>query len=866
MAITNLYSNLPGHLVEFKDGGMQLRSTAVTGNSKSLLILGTAIDGPVNEPVAIDAENVHKLFGNDIDDSGVPNGTTLTKYARQAYKAGFNDIRCMRVTGSVAQAVISKTAETSSELVKLVSSFIADGNKAYQATLPFPGTIPAGQYPAIKQQDVVITHPIVTTGIANTFTLPNKLTVLADQVPARGDITVNYKTQLVDTTNVLTAAGAKVTSNSAVNGSGDNIIEVTVPAASLVNVYQFNMDGLTPGVATEDNHSVPTDANLHAVTDKVGATIYQSIEAINASAASVVITSIVEQSDGDYVISFVDTGSAGTPTYAINDAFTVKYVGYTSVDGTVTITQSNLYTPQYIVVDTTKVPVLTEEVYLYDATGNNLVSKMSDATGVIVYDTVSDRFVVDLSKVPNTIPLGYITTNATLKLSYSYEVTETQEESIIIKSLYGGSVYNQGSVTVDLIVDSNGNQGRLFTLNKPASKKYTTTEAPLTFKSFDYPTFGALRDAIAAASLNNVFEAVTDYEDALTKDVPINTVTNSSSFALTGGSDGVNPTNDEMFVALSGRRDASGNLLERGAYQILENYHVDYIYVAGVYADSKVSASVSANTFHYELALLCAVLTYRTKMTHGFIDMKPNTNTTLVGIQAYVDKLLEYENIHYMKDSEGSVIYDEDGNPMDIGWYTSAVVGPEPVCTSSTLGTYYGSSAIAYAALNASLSAQSAPTNKKLPGCTGMRFKFSNKQLNDLTGNRFVTFKLKNEGTTTATKIPYVVDGCTCGASTSDYKRLTTVKVVTQVIDEVREVADPFIGEPNTVEQRNALAALISKRLSVLKENGVIQYSEFEIAATTTQVLEGECSIALTLVPPQELRKITTVVALRATA
>ena len=127
-------------------------------------------------------------------------------------------------------------------------------------------------------------------------------------------------------------------------------------------------------------------------------------------------------------------------------------------------------------------------------------------------------------------------------------------------------------------------------------------------------------------------------------------------------------------------------------------------------------------------------------------------------------------------------------------------------------------------------------------------------------------FKYKGEGTSSASTIPYVVDGATCGLSTSDYTRLTTVKVVTQVVDEVREVSDPFIGEPNTVEQRNALAALISKRLSYLKEKGVIQYYEFEISATNYQVLLGECSIALTLVAPQELRKITTVVALRAAA
>jgi hypothetical protein len=253
-------------------------------------------------------------------------------------------------------------------------------------------------------------------------------------------------------------------------------------------------------------------------------------------------------------------------------------------------------------------------------------------------------------------------------------------------------------------------------------------------------------------------------------------------------------------------------------------------------------------------------------MTHGFIDVKPNSNTTLVGIQKYVDKLLQYNNIHFMKDAEGNDIADTEGNKMDLGWYTSVVVGPEPVIISDTLGTYYGSPAIAYAALNSALKSQSAPTNKALPGVKGMKFKFSNKQMNELVGNRMVVFKLKNEGVATASSTPYVVDGCTAGAPNSDYGRISTVKIISDVVDQIREVADPFIGEPNTVEQRNALSALISKRLSYLLQQGVIQFYEFEINATIQQVVLGECSIALTLVCPMELRKITTVVALRAAA
>ena len=85
MAITNLYPNLPGHLVEFKDGGLQLTTGNDANGGKSLLILGTAFDGPVNEPVKVDETTVSQLFGPDVDANGFPNGATLTKHIKQAF-------------------------------------------------------------------------------------------------------------------------------------------------------------------------------------------------------------------------------------------------------------------------------------------------------------------------------------------------------------------------------------------------------------------------------------------------------------------------------------------------------------------------------------------------------------------------------------------------------------------------------------------------------------------------------------------------------------------------------------------------------------------------------------------------------------
>lgn len=124
MAVTNLYSNLPGHLVEFKDGGLQLTSSSTdTSSTKSILILGTATDGPINEPVKIDATTVSQVFGKEVNADGYPNGATLTKYAKQAFKNGFDDVRCMRVTGSQAYTTLYGEETTDYE----EASTIVDG-------------------------------------------------------------------------------------------------------------------------------------------------------------------------------------------------------------------------------------------------------------------------------------------------------------------------------------------------------------------------------------------------------------------------------------------------------------------------------------------------------------------------------------------------------------------------------------------------------------------------------------------------------------------------------------------------------------------------------------------------------------------
>ena len=790
MAVTNLYPNLPGHLVEFKDGGLQLTNDTNSNSSKkSLLILGTAFDGPINEPVKIDKDTVSQLFGSEVNDKGYPNGATLTKYAKQAFKNGFNDVRCMRVTGSLASVELKKNIVTSTEEVEARSTGIIAGN-------------------AEQEFDTQVKADVFISATANA-------------VGGTGSA-LSISTKTGNNGNAFVVIPANhVTKNSQLN----------------VNVDYKKINTATP--VTQAITSDATNSDPVTLTPQSGQTIdVDSISVKIDSAPATKDTEYTVATAGDTVtITFNDSDPTVQAAIAASDNVTVEYKYSTVVNTSLSVQLVD--TPQVITLPNTPV---TGSVSIATAGGAAVANSKFTVTGKDV-----------------SINAGALDINTEVIITYKYEVSETKADKMTIRSIYGGTIYNQASVEITPMTNDDGEHGLKFKFTKPDSKLYSNADKPFFFTSFECPTVGALKQALANYALNNVFEIIADDEDIETKDFDL------FSGNLEGGEDGVVVTANQMFEALSGKRNQEGYLVEQGAYQILENYNVDYIYPAGVYANMKQTVNPHSN-FHNELALVCAVLTYRTKMTHGFIDVKPNSNTTLVGIQQYVDKLLAYDNTHYMMDAEGNDIVDKEGNKMDIGWYTSVVVGPEPVMVSDTLGTYYGSPAIAYAALNASLKPQSAPTNKALPGVKGMKYKFSNKQMNDLIGNRMVVFKLKNEGTTTASSVPYVVDGCTAGAEGCDYARLSTVKIVTDVVDQIREVADPFIGEPNTVEQRNALSALISKRLGNLLEQGEIQYYEFEINATIQQVVLGECSIALTLVCPMELRKITTVVALRAAA
>lgn len=782
--VFDVYKNIPGMLVTFKDGGLSSRGSSFTseeGQTDSMIILGTASDGPILEPIAVDDDSVKAVFGSGLKANGVPDGSTLLKAYRQARARGCNDIRLMRVTGECAELQLKgKDIVASSTEIKTKEFATIEGN---------------------------------------------------DET----SITLQNKNLVKDSVKVYIANSQLLTGYTVVENDGIVVINKGVGKAGAAITFEYKY--IKDKAITEEAHTAVTGG-----TGSITVTLDHAVktgEAItiqNETKSSAVNT-------GDYSVG--DDNKTITFTANVDDADELKISYVTQEESAVVTETGDIAHASNYTLKTSKLTLTFD-----DETPTDVKLVVNGAVAVnqsvMTYEAGTKTATVDKAD----FEIGDV-----LTIRYTTELVEKTTPTITLRSYCGGSVYNEGTVTVEKIESENGLElGKKIIISKPGSKK-TSIESDLEYSTLDYPTFGMLVDAINSDAGNGLYQADTEFEDSASAEIEEMVQT-----TFKGGEDGINVTKQAMYEALSGTRDSEGYLIKSGAYQILEDYQVDWVVPVGVYADDEL-VDPSQN-FAYQLALLCAVLSYRNKTTLGCIAMSPNKDRTLAGVQAYAKKCTNYNNYLYLVDEKNKVYTDADGNAMDLGRYISICVGPEAQYTDAELGAYYGNPAVDYIAYNTMILPESAPTNKTLPKAKALKYSFSNAQLNAITGNRLVSFRSKSDRNNNKTVV--IVDGVTCAAPNSDYTRLTSFKVIRYIVDDIREVADPYIGEPNTVENRNALSAAISKRLSIHKTSGRILDSEFQLIATQEDVLIGEAELELTIVPPQELRRITTVVGLKA--
>jgi len=203
----------------------------------------------------------------------------------------------------------------------------------------------------------------------------------------------------------------------------------------------------------------------------------------------------------------------------------------------------------------------------------------------------------------------------------------------------------------------------------------------------------------------------------------------------------------------------------------------------------------------------------------------------------------------------GTEVTDANGAKVDIGKYLSIVA------SWATVGTGTGwvaSAAAVYAGFASTLAPQSAPTNKSLQGMMTLKGSVAAPSLDLLAGAKYVGLLNK------ATRSAVIADSPTSALSSSDYRRLSTMRQVEECVDGIRLVSEPFLGEGMTAAELAALDTAIGSKLKDIQSRGIISGYDYQVLMSPEQKVLGEATVQLKLIPAFELRQITIVVGLSA--
>jgi|GEM_PF-5901878 len=740
-------TNLPAVISDFKDGNLTVTTPAKGG--ESVLLIGTADDGPLYEPVNIDViEDAKTVFGS-------PTAGTLIRGIYEAYNGslGRKDIRGVRIGNA-------KTA-----VAYVMPSGVEDPSGSFPPASGWAMKL-EGRYPGDKYNTIQFSRSLDTITIAG---LPDD--------------------------------------------TGEGITSVT---------FRYHPD-----------LSKTTDYDVHdnaEIVDAINANVYTS--------KYVVATNNTPRADWSYTI-----GSEDNPEVASSLA---KDIHYTTVDGTdsTPVTAINLLNIHQDVADGSEP----------DAS----VSNHDDAAGfMLLYEL--DAITATVSKTEN-IPAG----TKTFKLSF----VPANPSTAVFKDANGDTISMTWVSTLsELSQPEHAYDTHYFISGQTLTFGATTTENRTITYTYEYTfvegsdveinetsTVTAIKDVNKAYEGNNDLtlgdlRCVINFINPDTRPSVGDTLSlsytyqewtagNGTTDTLSGGTDGTNMSTYQLYNELD------------TLYERLENYIVDCVVPLGVYLDDTkteydpndgTTSTVNAG-FHGQLDAFLKNVSVANNETYGIIAVRPPENRDAVSVNQWVNDLTV---------TTGSSTDLRAANIMNAfdSFYVS-VVAMNPWVSNSEFPIYSSDGAALYAGRICTLQPHSSPTNKVVGGVVDLRFDLSNAQLEALTEARYVTLRRR------AGRGIVVTDAMTAANSSSDFTRLSTVRIAFAAMDVVRFVAEPFIGEPNTPQQRNALDTAVSEGLAAMVEKGALQDYDFVVTATDADLINGDMVVEMILVPAFETRRI----------
>lgn len=808
----NIISDYPGLknvILAFDETGNVVNNQNDTGaRTGSLLILGTATDGPVGQPIKVNDNNI-AMFGTGLNKAGYQDGSTLVKSYKVAKQIGCNNIRLLRITGKNAKCSIVAQSSSEQQRIRTEETYLNTGNAKCEFEL---------------SKDNII---------------EDSVTVSCDGIELITGVSFNPDTK-------------KVTIEAGVVSAGKNIL-VT---------YNYNRVEIVKDnfkVNTNDPSMFPTDGE-----NAIFKLTYTNDKTTNRP---------IKKSDIVVTIN-------GTPfTDFIVEKKEVIGMDPKEYYEVVSIKKDLLKKDDKVVC---KYKALTDTKYTADENSNSSGPFITPAT---YYNIIFDKNIIadsiqiycngrlskhqDFEYTEKTKNLSISSTVGELsdeiKLTYVYIDSTTIENTLNFESYFGGNIYNLGNVEVKDITNNDGDSvGKKVIITVPESKIINNIKS-YEFNSLEYPTIGQLIDAINNSG-NGVYRAYSDGYDILTK-----TLT-PGIYYFCNGEDGIRCSSDEFYRSLAGEKDLDGYCSDEypGTYTLIRDYMVDNIVLTGIYADSITLDK--EHDFANDLCLHTLGLTLKGCYCRGYIDYSPCRNTSLSGVQKYAaDLAKKVDNVYFAK-KEGIVV-ENNGVRIDIGKGLSTFAGPYFKFVDESLGVIDAQPCLVAAALDSVIPVQSNIDSRPIPGCVGLTYDIGLTSLELLTGKHIncahrVTEKDEEdsyefESGYTCAYIERNPDGTINKNKSSDFNSISTTDVVRYTIDAIRKVVKPFRTEGGfDSAKHNACSAQIEKKLTELKEKGVILNSGFILTASdsATDKNKVDLMIELSLKIAKEIKDITFVV------
>jgi hypothetical protein len=159
----------------------------------------------------------------------------------------------------------------------------------------------------------------------------------------------------------------------------------------------------------------------------------------------------------------------------------------------------------------------------------------------------------------------------------------------------------------------------------------------------------------------------------------------------------------------------------------------------------------------------------------------------------------------------------------------------------------YANGACAMGAALSRMASYASPVNKVVFNVAKMRYNGSRTTLNTLSD------KSVNSVILNFNRAPIFSDGLTYANSTSDFTRLSTLRIVNEVTLLVRQVCQKFVGEASTIQTRNSMETAITSALRGMMQLGALLDGDFAVSYIPA---ENKALIDLVVTPAFELKSI----------